>query len=149
MKHPKDVVRGWERAWNSADAEALAKLFAEDAEFINVVGLWWHDRERIKQAHAFGFTEIFPGSTITMGTPRVRLIGDQAATVHCRWHLVGQISPEGEPAQARNGIFTFVLECQDNGWIVVAAQNTDIVPGTQTHLNTADSQDAIFYRPVE
>lgn len=40
MQRPVDVVRGWEAAWNSADADALAALFAEDAEFVNLVGLW-------------------------------------------------------------------------------------------------------------
>lgn len=149
MEKPEDVVPGWEAAWNSADADALADLFAPDAEFVNVVGLWWHDRERIRQAHAFGFTEIFPGSTIKMGTPRVRLLGNRAATVHSRWHLTGQVTPEGEPAEAREGIFTFVLERQQDSWIVVAAQNTDIVPGTQTHLNTTDSRTSIYYRPVD
>lgn len=67
MQEPADVVRGWEEAWNRGDADALASLFAPDAEFVNVVGLWWHDRERIRKAHAFGFETIFPGSVITMG----------------------------------------------------------------------------------
>lgn len=84
MKHPEDIVRGWEEAWNAADADALAELFAEDAEFVNVVGLWWHDRERIRLSHAFGFSTIFPDSVITMGTPRVRLVGERAATVHSK-----------------------------------------------------------------
>lgn len=146
MHQPEDVVRCWEAAWNSADAEALAGLFAEDAEFVNVVGLWWHDRNRIREAHAYGFSTIFPGSTITMGTPRVRMVGDRAATVHSKWRLRGQVSPGGEPADEREGIFTFVLERREDGWITVAAQNTDIVRGTETHISTGRTRESVSYR---
>lgn len=147
MNSPEEVISGWQDAWNSADADALALLFAEDADFVNVVGLWWNDRENIRGAHAFGFTTIFPDSTITMGEPRVRHLGENVAVVHSRWYLVGQVSPSGEPAGPREGIFVFVLERRADGWITVAAQNTDIVPGTQTHINTVDGQASIYYRP--
>lgn len=148
MRQPAEVVREWESAWNSADADALADLFAEDAEFVNVVGLWWHDRARIRAAHVFGFSTIFPGSKISMGLPQVKLLGDRAATVHTRWSLRGQVSPGGEAADEREGIFIFVLERRDDGWITVAAQNTDIVPGAQTHISTGGTHESISYRPT-
>ncbi len=147
MQQPEEIVQAWRDAWNAADADALAGLFDPAAEFVNVVGLWWHDRESIRRAHAFGFSAIFPGSTITMGTPRVRRMGDVAATVVVGWALVGQVTPAGDPAGPREGIFTFVLERQAAGWIVVSAHNTDVVPGTQTHLNTAAGRESIHYRP--
>jgi len=147
MESPADIVTRWQEAWNAADAAALAALFAEDAEFVNVVGLWWHDRASIRDAHEFGFRTIFPGSTMAMGEPRVRYLGESAAVVHSHWHLVGQVSPAGEPAGPREGIFVFVLERRAEGWIAVAAQNTDIVPGTQTHINTAEGRSTIHYRP--
>lgn len=150
MNSPEEVVTAWQEAWNGADADALANLFVEDAEFVNVVGLWWHDRESIRVSHEFGLSTIFPGSVITMGKPRVRLLGDLAATVHARWHLVGQVAPDGSQAGAREGIFTFVLEKLADGWLAVAAHNTDIVPGVQTHINTAeDTHEAIYYGPVD
>src|SRR5699024_12302041 len=118
-----EAVSRWQGAWNGGGAGGLADLFAEDAEFVNVVGLWWHDRESIRAAHAFGLAKIFPGSTMTMATPRVRRVGTDAAVVLCRWHLVGQVSPSGEPAGEREGVFTFVLERRGRGWITIAAQN--------------------------
>src|SRR5699024_12883522 len=41
---------------------------------------------------------IFPGSRITMDEPRVRLLGTDAAVVQSRWHLVGQVTPDGVPS---------------------------------------------------
>lgn len=147
MDAPAEIVTRWREAWNAADAGKLATLFAEDAEFVNVVGLWWHDRESIRQAHDFGFRTIFPGSRMTMDEPRVRYLGENGAVVHSRWHLAGQVSPTGEPAGTREGIFVFVLERRAEGWIVVAAQNTDVVPDTQTHINAAEGRSTIHYRP--
>ena len=36
---PEHIVHGFAEAWNRRDAAALAALFAEDADFVNVVGL--------------------------------------------------------------------------------------------------------------
>ncbi len=41
-------------AWNNHDPDGLASIFDEDAEFVNMTGLWWHDRESIRKAHAYG-----------------------------------------------------------------------------------------------
>ncbi|MGC3023461.1 MULTISPECIES: YybH family protein [unclassified Brevibacterium] len=146
LKTPEDVVTGWEDAWNRADADDLADLFAEDAEFVNVVGLWWHDRANIRDAHAFGFAHIFPNSRISMDEPRTRLVGTDAAVVQAGWHLTGQVTPAGEPAGDRRGVFTFVLERSKDGWIAVTAQNTDIEPSAQTHINLPEGRSAIHYK---
>lgn len=148
MQSPAEVVSRWQEAWNRGDADSLAQLFAPNAEFVNVVGLWWHDREAIRASHAFGFAKIFTGSTITMNQPRVRHLGPDAATVHSRWRIVGQISPTGEPAGEREGIFLFVLERRAGAWITVAAQNTDVVRGAQTHIVTPETHAPIYYEPL-
>ena len=50
---PPDTVPSlFVEAWNRRDPGALASLFDEDAEFVNVTGLWWHDRASIRTAHA-------------------------------------------------------------------------------------------------
>ena len=145
MQRPEDVVPAWERAWNSADADAIGRLFVEDADFVNVVGLWWHDRGRIRDAHAFGFARMFPDSRMDMEEPRVRNLGPGAAVVQCRWHMVGQIDPHGDRVDDRQGIFTFVMQYRDGGWFAVTAHNTDIRPGTQTNINQAGTSRSAHY----
>lgn len=149
MQRPEDVTQRWTEAWNAGDAQAIAELFADDAEFVNVVGLWWHNRESIRKSHAFGFEKIFRGSSMRMNQPRVRHLGEGAAVVHSRWHVTGQTSPTGEPAGDREGIFVFVLQRRDDGWIVVTAQNTDVVHGAQTHITGNDTHTPVYYeRPT-
>ena len=143
---PADVAAEFATAWNEADAERIARLFVEDADFVNVVGLWWHRRSDIAAAHAYGFRHMFPGSMMTLEEVRRRDLSPDAAVVHARWRMRGQVTPRGEAAQDRAGIFTFVVTRSDGGWLAVAAQNTDIVPGTQTIVVEGGSAHAEHYR---
>jgi uncharacterized protein (TIGR02246 family) len=66
-------------AWNHRDPDALAALFDKDAEFVNVTGLWWHTREEIRSAHAFGLTRIFKDSWLRATDVRVKRLSDEIA----------------------------------------------------------------------
>lgn len=44
LDRPEDIPAAFVAAWNARDPDALASVFVEDAEFVNVVGLWWHVR---------------------------------------------------------------------------------------------------------
>ena len=68
-----EVARAFADCWNRHDAKALAGLFAPDAEFVNVVGLWWHGREAIEKAHEFTHATLFRNSTLTIADVSVRL----------------------------------------------------------------------------
>lgn len=46
------VVRAFADCWNRHDMHAFGELFDPNAEFVNVVGLWWKGRDEITKAHA-------------------------------------------------------------------------------------------------
>lgn len=144
LNTPEQIAEEFARAWNAADAAALAALFVADADFVNVVGLWWEDRDFIRAAHNYGFRRIFADSQMKVSGTKVRRLGEQAAVVHTRWRLNGQ-SPHsthgGAAPGTRSGIFSFVVEVQhDGGWLAVSAHNTDRVPGAETHMAAADEK---------
>ena len=64
INRPEDVVVRFVESWNHRDPDALAALFDDDAEFVNVTGLWWHTRDEIQSAHAYGLTRIFKDSSL-------------------------------------------------------------------------------------
>jgi uncharacterized protein (TIGR02246 family) len=122
-------------AWNNRDPDTLASIFDEDAEFVNVVGLWWHDRESIRKAHAYGLTRIFNRSTLRLGTVRVKRLSDDIAVVHARMTLVGQTPvADVERPGTRSNIFSFVVHRTPEGWRCAAAHNTDVVPNAETNV---------------
>ena len=145
---PDQIPLHFAAAWNARDAAGLAALFVEDADFVNVVGLWWHNRGDIERAHAYGLRRIFDQSTLRQGGIKTRLLAETHAVVHCRWHLTGQRDPVGGLLGARSTVMVFVAQHQPNGWQVVTAQNTDVIPGKETLAITTQGPEALSYREV-
>ena len=124
-----EVVQAFSDCWNRHDAKALAGLFASDAEFVNVVGLWWHGRAEIERAHEFTHATLFRSSTLTISDVSVRVPVENVAIARSRWVLEGHVSPDGEKLPARNGILVSVLLRDPAGWSIIDSQNTDVIEG--------------------
>ncbi len=142
VSRPEDVVRAFVDAWNRRDPDTLAALFDEDAEFVNVTGLWWHTRAAIRRAHAYGLTRIFSESVLAAVDVRVKSLSGAIAVVHARMTLTGQ-SAVGEIAKprGRSTIMSFVVHHTTDGWRCASAHNTDVVPGSET--NVVDDRGAL------
>ena len=129
-RRPEQLPSLFADAWNARNPDALAALFDEDAEFVNVTGLWWHDRESIRKAHAYGLERIFNESTLAVGETRVKPLRSDVAIVHARMMLSGHAN-----------IFSFVVHRTGNRWLCASAQNTDVVPNMETNII---DEDGIF-----
>jgi uncharacterized protein (TIGR02246 family) len=132
---PEDVPTLFAEAWNRRDPDALASLFDSQAEFVNVTGLWWHDRASIRKAHAYGLERIFNASTLTVDELRVKRVSGDVAIVHAVMTLSGQTAIAGirQPG-ARKTIFSFVVHRVAGGWACASAHNTDAVPNMETNV---------------
>ena len=139
------VARAFFDRWNAGDADGLAALFADDADFVNVVGLWWRNRKAIRKAHAYGFTRIFQNAKVTITELKVRVLRPDIHIVHTVSTLVGQTGPDGTPAGPRVVVITLVAERRDDGFVIVSGQNTDRVDGADTHVAGAAGLSAARY----
>jgi uncharacterized protein (TIGR02246 family) len=136
---PEDIPRLFVEAWNKRDPDALASLFDSDAEFVNVIGLWWHDRASIRKAHAYGLERIFNASTVTVNELRVKNLSGDVAIVHASMTLSGQtaIGEIRQPAP-RTTIISFVVHRVAGRWMCASAHNTDVVPNMETNVIGGD-----------
>lgn len=123
------VVHAFAECWNRHDMNAFAELFAPDAEFVNVVGLWWKGRDEIKKAHELTHATMFKNSRLTIIDVSVRFPVASIAIARSRWVLEGHVSPEGAPLPPRTGILLSVLARSSGVWSIIDAQNTDIIEG--------------------
>ncbi|SMX33869.1 SgcJ/EcaC family oxidoreductase [Actibacterium lipolyticum] len=146
LAQPQDFGQAFVDAWMARDGAALAALFAEDADFVNVVGLWWEDRAAIAKAHDYALKSFFSRSTLVLGKAKLRPLGDDVVLVHQRFILTGQLSPTGTETGRRATLMSVVLERRGGGWLAVSAHNTDIVPGAETHVATAAGLNTADYR---
>ncbi|WP_245521431.1 SgcJ/EcaC family oxidoreductase, partial [Mesorhizobium sp. M3A.F.Ca.ET.175.01.1.1] len=72
VSKPEDAATAFADAWNRHDMGDLAALFSEDANFVNVVGVWWKSRSEIEGAHRATHETMFRES---------RLDGDVSSVV--------------------------------------------------------------------
>lgn len=150
IKTPEDIPKQFVAAWNNRSASDLADLFADDAEFVNVVGLWWHNKEDIFKAHDYGLKNLFSNSKLSIRKIKTKYLSNDIAVVNARLHLEGQTKIKGEKPQARNTIFTFVAQKMKDHWLCVSAHNTDVVPGKETNIVKGDNTiEAVDYRKNE
>jgi uncharacterized protein (TIGR02246 family) len=126
---PQDIPALFARAWNRHDADALAALFDKDAEFVNVTGLWCHDREAIRNAHANGQEQIFNKSTLATDATSVKLLSPEIAVVHARMTLCGDgHSGAAADIAPRSTIVSFVVHKVAQRWLCASAHTSDALP---------------------
>jgi uncharacterized protein (TIGR02246 family) len=123
------LVQDFAAAWNAHDMTRFGALFAEDAEFVNVVGLWWHGRAQIQAAHAHTHATLFCASRVELAALTVRWPQPQLALARCRWELTGHVSPDGAPLPRRDGILVTVVQAHAGRWLIIDAQNAEVIEG--------------------
>jgi uncharacterized protein (TIGR02246 family) len=121
------LTTGFIDCWNRHDMAQFAQLFARDADFVNVVGMWWKNRQEIEKAHAHSHATFFKNSRLSGEIARLKFLRPDVATVHVLWELVGQVEPDGSVGQPRKGILLLVCVKNDSAWLIHSAQNTDIL----------------------
>lgn len=128
------VARAFFERWDAHDADGLAELFTEDADFVNVVGIWWRNRKSIRKAHAYGFERIFQNARLTLNEVKVRELTPDIHIVHTVSTLIGQNGPDGQRSGDRVAVISLVTERRKEGFVIVSCQNTDRIEGADTHV---------------
>ena len=129
MDEVRRVIDAFADCWNRHDMAAFAALFAPDAEFVNVVGMWWRGRAEIQAAHEFTHSSLFKDSRLSTLETQVRLPAEGVALARSRWRLEGHVGPDGSALPPRNGLLLSVLQYKAGAWQIIDAQNTDIIEG--------------------
>lgn len=119
-------------AWNARNADAWVAGFGEGSTFTNILGMRFPDRAANQARHAQLFATIFARSRLEAEVGDVRRVGTDGAVAEVAFTLTGydRLPPgvgETEPGILRTRLLT-VLEHRDGAWVVVAAQNTAVLP---------------------
>ncbi|MFZ1140326.1 MAG: SgcJ/EcaC family oxidoreductase [Candidatus Sulfotelmatobacter sp.] len=70
----KSVVASLAESWNRHDMAAFAAAFAENADFVNVIGMHWQGRQEIEIKHAQTHRTIFRNSVLQIVEVTVRFL---------------------------------------------------------------------------
>ena len=121
------VVAQFADRWNRHDTDGLAALFTKDADFVNVVGLWWHGQAEIRERMRANHAIMLKGSRLTNGTVRIKFLDPTVAVAHTAWVLTGERTRDGQAAPPRTGVAIHVAVKDGDGWSLAAFQNTNAV----------------------
>ena len=118
-----EMVYHLEAAWNAADGQSFAEAFAEDADFIHLLGGYYTGRTAIEAGHRMILGTIYKGSTVRYSVEKIRFIRSDIAIVSLRQYL--QFYEGGAPSELEARP-TIVAEKRDGKWQIVNLQNTRI-----------------------
>ena len=113
-----------EAAWNAADSTSFAALFAEDADFIHILGGYYTGRAAIEAGHRMIFGTIYKGSSSA-----VQRREDSVSAARCRDRFSSPVSAVSKRAELRRELEarpTIIAEKADGSWRIAALQNTRI-----------------------
>jgi len=122
------VAAGFIDDWNSHDMKSFAELFAENADFVNVIGLWWRGRPEIQKAHEALHATRMRNSHLVATETAVRVLRPGVAVIHVRWELTGDTGIDSVTLPTRQGILSLLTVKTGSKWLIASAQNTDVVP---------------------
>jgi uncharacterized protein (TIGR02246 family) len=115
-------------AWNRHDGHAYAAAFAEDADFVNVLGQRQRGRAEISVRHLDLFRTVMRNSVLHVLHHSVRFLTETVAVAHVKWEMEGHEPPPGWiVADVRQGILTLVFQRSLDGWKIATAHNTDTI----------------------
>lgn len=111
--------------WNRKDAAAFSELFADDADFTDVIGQTAHGRQGIATQHEFPFTRNMRVATLSTDSLSVRLLGADVAVAILKWTTTNNRGLDGGPVPDRKGTMQIVSRRIGEGWAIVSVLNQD------------------------
>jgi uncharacterized protein (TIGR02246 family) len=130
--NPQGLVHAFAEALNAKDPEALGRLFIEDAEFVNILGMRMRGREGIIAGHAWAFSGPLRGRHVRFDHIDELAVTDDVSILHghCLRELEPDAPTDGLPAGA--SVLVFVARRSPVAWELVAATNVTETPAPAT-----------------
>jgi len=122
-------------AWAKHDGHELAKIMADDVDFVTVATTYLHGRADFEKFHTRLLSGRFKEANLTSLQTTARFLRPDMAVVHWSWKIEGDRNMDGSARQQpRYGMMTMVAEKRDGSWLVVVAQNTNAMLGVPSEL---------------
>lgn len=129
------IIADLDSAWAHADANRWASHYAQDADFVNILGMYMADTKAMHDRHHEIFTGVFKGSRHVGTLRRLRFLDDSVAIADVDVEVTGfKALPPGVVPTAPGVLRTrmkHILVKSGEQWRIVATQNTAVAPMAQ------------------
>ncbi len=144
-KQDEEAVRNLPKAFcdafNKHDGHELAKIMAENVDFVTVALTWLQGRADFEKYHTRLLTGRFKEMTFTALETHVRFIRPDLAIVRYSWRGQGDKNADGSARPERFGLMTMLAEKQKDAWLVLAVQNAEAPARAAGQARTAEAND--------
>lgn len=131
----RKLPQAFHDAWAKHDGHELAKIMADDVDFVTVATTYLHGRADFEKFHVRLLSGRFKESTLTPLETTLRFLRPDMAVIHWSWKIEGDKNMDGTlRQQPRFGMMTMVAEKRSGAWLVVVAQNTNAILGVPPEL---------------
>jgi uncharacterized protein (TIGR02246 family) len=128
----RTIVTAVPEALDRKDMKMYADLFADDADWVNVVGMHWRGKAAVVKAHQAYLKTVFRDGGMSTGEMSIRPVtSDVAIVVVTEINRGGGILPDGSKAPPGSGRLTYVLVKRGGVWKITHGHNTTIDPNAQ------------------
>lgn len=131
-----NLMKEQETAWNKHDMKAFTKSFRDDAEGINVVGMYWRGKAKILKHLTDYHNTYFKNLEEYLEEVQIHPLDKGNAIVVIIWKVGSFPSPGGGVVPASRHRSTQVLAKGKSGWQVVHFHNTTIDEMALKHAAT-------------
>lgn len=114
-------------AWNAADMDAMAALYAPDVHWVNIVGMHWRGKVAVDRAHRVFFDIMFKGVPLTLEeVESTRALPGGAVVAVIRWSVGAFRTPTGEPMPPSRDRMSLVLVPAGDRLLIAHGANIQI-----------------------
>lgn len=124
----KSLIDGFTAAFNGHDAQALAILFTEDADFISVQQANSHSRKGIEEHFVPLFSGRLKNAHRTYTVKNIRFISPEVASVTMDYVLTGTVGANGEQLPPRKGLYDWIVVRQNGKWMISVLHESELAP---------------------
>ena len=115
------IVAHLEDCWNRSDSKGFAEVFAEDADFVHILGGYYNGRDAVEAGHRMIFDTIYKNSVNKWEIVKIRPLTDNSAIVFTLSTLEFNQGPNRVTTQSRP---TVTAVRTGGKWQIAAFQNT-------------------------
>jgi uncharacterized protein (TIGR02246 family) len=138
----RDVVAKLEAAWNKGDSVAWAGFFAEDVDFIHILGVHYTGRAAVENGHRMIWDTIYKGSVVKYAVEKIRPAGPDAAVVFVLGAMTFFDNGVERHIKARP---TMTVQRIDDVWQIVVFQNTLVAEA----MTAEDKERLVIQHPFK
>jgi uncharacterized protein (TIGR02246 family) len=136
------IVAKLQAAWNAADSVAWARFFAEDVDFIHILGVHYTGRPAVEMGHRMIWDTIYKGSTVKYAVEKIRPAGADVAVVFVLGEMTFYDDGVERHIKARP---TMTVQRLDGGWQIIVFQNTLVAEA----MSDADKERLVMKHPFQ